>query len=77
MRTARAGAQEFQGETRRRKDSAVDQVAHSQEDEADAILFSVAGVGGLPAHGDASAYQDGYMESEAEAEPYWATWSLV
>ena len=77
MRTARAGAQEFRGETRRRKDSAVDTVAHSQEDEADAILFSVAGVGGLPAHGDASAYQDRYLESEAEAEPYWATWSLV
>jgi len=76
MRIARAGAQEFQGETRRRKDSAVDQVAHSQEDEADAILFSVAGVGGLPAHGDGFAYQDRYMD-EAEAEPYWATWSLV
>ena len=77
MRTARAGAQEFRGETKRRKDSAVDTVAHSQEDEADAILFSVAGLGGLPSHGDASAYQDRYAESEGEAEPYWATWSLV
>ena len=44
-------------------------------DEADAILFSVGGMGGLPAHGDSFAYQDGYAESEAE--PYWATWSLV
>jgi hypothetical protein len=77
MRTARAGAQEFRDETRPRKDSAVDPVAHSQEDEADAILFSVAGVGGLPAYGDGFAYQDRYTESEAEAEPYWATWSLV
>ena len=45
------------------------------EDEADAILFSVGGMGGLPAHGDSFAYQDGYAESEAE--PYWATWTLV
>ena len=29
MRTARAGAQEFWGETKRRKDSAVDTVSHS------------------------------------------------
>jgi hypothetical protein len=74
MRTARAGAQEYQDEIRPRKDSAAPD-PHSQEDEADAILFSVGGMGGLPAHGDSFAYQDGYAESEAE--PYWATWSLV
>ena len=73
MRTARAGAQEYQGEIRPRKDSVAPD-PHPQE-EADAILFSVAGMGGLPVHGDSFAYLDGY--AEPEAEPYWAPWSLV
>lgn len=73
MSSAREGTQKRQGEMRPRTDAAALAGSQGQEDAAEAILFSVAGCGGVPGVPGSSEYE----AMEPEAEPYWATWSLT
>lgn len=76
MSSAREGAQKRQGKMRPLKDAAALGTSQRQEDEANAIPFSVAGVGGVAGVPGSSAYEDAQPEAEPES-PYWATWSLT
>ena len=78
MSTARAGALKRQGEIRPGKEARGLAAASRPKHEAEPILFSIAGTGGVPGSTGGRVHQDRYLESEAQAEPpYWATWSLI
>ena len=56
-------------------DVASPHVLQSLDDDADMILFSVVGDGGLPGDEGRAPLRGGFEESQTDA-PYWATWGF-